>query len=137
MSVCLCTHNWSVHLWDLSVHPCTTLSFGRHVKVCMDHDLTLKANLLLCGSCFEKELGSQVQQDIPYHQNHSVMYSKEIYHNRQFSDQSAQWGLYAKHLLYCWVISPSTQKNCIQRNHLAMKGTFMGAFCYSKHSGQY
>lgn len=95
MPACLYTHSSSVHLWDLRVHPCTMVFFGRHVKVCMDHDLS-QANLLPSCSCFEKELGSQVQQDVPYSQNHSVMLSKEIYHNGQFSDQSAQWGLHEK-----------------------------------------
>lgn len=54
MPACLYTHSSSVHLWDLRVHPCTMVFFGRHVKVCMDHDLS-QANLLPSCSCFEKE----------------------------------------------------------------------------------
>lgn len=63
------------------------VSFGRHVKMSTDHDQSLKANPLPCCSCFEKDLGLQGLQDVPYYQNHSLMKFK-IYPNGQFSDKS-------------------------------------------------
>lgn len=90
------------------VHPCTTVAFGRELRYWGVHGpwSNSKGKSTSSCSCFEKGVGLQVEQEVPYYLNHSesMMHYKEIQHKRQEGGHPAEWSLHKiSYLLYCWV----------------------------------